>query len=219
VKRAAFRRRKAAAPAPGAPVPAKKPRKPAKPFDVAAALAFIDARLAEPPPPEKRLKAGRVRPAVQRVEGVGSLVLRCVLPLDDAPTENRLIELGRIGPWSLESLKKRVLKRMLAQVGARAATPLPGRAMVRMVRFTHTAQDYDTGWTKIPLDRLQRGRRTRPQELSPEVWARMVEKMGPAELGYIRGDSRHEIDLAAWSETVPPGKGCVLVEVWTGRAT
>jgi hypothetical protein len=215
VKRAAFRRRKAAAPSGAAAT--KRPKKPAKAFDVAAAIAFVDARLAEPPPPEKRLKAGRVRPGVRRVEGAGACILRCVLPLEDAPTANRLIELGRIGPWALAKLKKRVLSRMLLQVRARAAKPLQGRAMVRMVRFTHTAQDYDTSWTKIPLDRLQVGKRERPEHLTAEQWSSVQAQLGLAELGYIRGDSQHEIDLAAWSEPAPPGRGCVLVEVWTGR--
>ncbi|XXX79117.1 hypothetical protein WMF30_10120 [Sorangium sp. So ce134] len=216
MRRAAFRQRKAAA-AQGAPAPAKKPRKPTKSFDAAAALAFVDARLAEPPPPEKKLKGGRVRPAVERVEGVGSLVLRCVLPLDDAPTTNRLVELGRVGPWALKKLKERVLKRMLDQVGARAAAPLPGRPMVRIVRFSGRVKDYDTGFTKIPLDRLQVGRRKRPEHFTKEAWAAIERQMGPAELGYLRGDSNGEIDLAAWVETAPPGNGCVLVEVWTGR--
>jgi hypothetical protein len=213
MRRAAFRRRATT----GEPAAAKKPRKPAKAFDVAAALAFVDQRLAEPPPPEKKLKGGRVQPAVERVEGVGSLVLRCVLPLEDAPTTNRLVEMGRFGTWALKKLKARVLKRMLEQIGARAAAPLTGRPMVRIVRFSGRVKDYDTGFTKVPLDRLQIGKRKRPDHLSPDVWARMQEQMGPAELGYLRGDSQGEIDLAAWVESAPPGKGCVLVEVWTGR--
>jgi hypothetical protein len=177
-----------------------------KSFDASVAMGFALAALDAPPPSK-----------VTRVEAVGELVGRWVLPLEDAPAANRLIELGRIGQWALAALKSRVRKRMLDQSGGRRApVPLSGRPHVRFVIFSSGREDYDRSRTKIPVDRLQPGRRKRPKAMPEHLWARLKDQLPPVDLNWIRDDTRDAIDLATWQEPAPPGKGCVLVELYRG---
>jgi hypothetical protein len=179
---------------------------PRKSFDASVAMGFALAALDAPPPPK-----------VTRAEAVGEFVARWVLPLEDAPTANRLIELGRIGQWALAALKKRVRKLMLDQSGGRRApVPLGGRPHVRFVVFSSGREDYDRSRTKIPIDRLQPGRRKKPKAMPEHLWARLKDQLPPVDLNWIRDDTRDAIDLATWQEPAPPGKGCVLVELYRG---
>lgn len=196
-----FRRKPAAAP--------KKPRPAPKPFNLSASIALVRATLAAPP---KRTTIAR-RPAV------GSLLAWWVLPLWCAPTSNVQLKMSRHAPFAVEQLKRRVLSTMLNQAGgSRAASPLPGRPHVRVVVFTSGRPDYDTGRTKLILDRLQRGRHARPANIALEQWREIEPTMRPRELGWLRDDTVEAIDLATWQEPAPPGSGCVLVELYSGEA-
>lgn len=186
-----------------------KPRKlpsPKQAFDPVAAMVFARTALGLPP-----------ASTVTRVWAVGEFAAGWVLPLEDAPTTNRLIELGRAGTWALAALKKRVRKRMLDQSGGRRAQePLPGRPHVRIVIFSSGRQDYDRSRTKIILDRLQPGSRRRPDGMPEHLWERLRAHQPPVDLNWIRDDTVEAIDLATWQEPAPPGHGCVLVEIYTG---
>lgn len=162
---------------------AKKPRKPDPPFNVAAALARADLVLSLPPEHAR----------IERRAGVGALVVRFVLPLRLCPGTNAYAELER---WQRDKLKEAALVTMRAQQYRRPA-PLPGRPMVRCVRFSVRAPDRESGWCKVPVDRL-------------------TTKHGG--LGFISDDRDEAIDLRVWWEPVAPGRGLVLVEVWTGAA-
>lgn len=198
-----FRKTAATAKAP------KKPKAPLKPFDAQSALEMALATLAAPPK----------RADTERREPVGDIVARWILPLSCAPTANRMIELGRIDVWTLEAAKNRVRKLMLLQSGGRRAkAPLPGRPHVRVVVFSHNIQDYDQARTKFIVDRLQRGEKKKPKKMPDHVWALAKDKMPPVDLNWIAGDRRDQIDLATWPEACAPGKGCVLVELYTGAA-
>lgn len=190
--------------APKKPKPAKKLFEPRAAFDRACQI------LAEPPR----------RPDTPRRDPVGDFIARWILPLDDAPTTNRMIEMGRLGTWALAAAKKRVRTRMLHQCGGRRPRePLSGRPHVRVIVFSHNVQDYDQGRTKFIVDRLQIGQRRKPKEMPDALWTRIKEAAPPVDLGWIAGDRRDQIDLATWSEACAPGEGCVLVELYTGEAT
>lgn len=206
-----FRRRPRVAvakPRPGGA--AKRAPKPKQPFDPGAAWATAQAILAAPPH----------KPNIVRRESVGALVARWLLPLDCAPTTNAQIKMARNSPWVLDALKKRVLVRMLRQSGGkRAPAPLAGRPHVRVVIFSSGREDYDRSRTKIIVDRLQRGHRQRPSIIPLAQWRKAEAELPPLELGWLAGDGVKDIDLATWQETCAPGKGCVLVELYTGETT
>ena len=203
MSRAAFRRRKAAAP--GAPAPVKKPRKPAKAFDMQAASEMVQSTLAAPPAHER----------VQRRAPDGELVARWLLPLDMAPGVNSLN--GRTG-WQKGAARSRCIKEMLRQVGGvRPAAPLSGRPHVRVVRFSSVEPDGDNAFSKLPLDALLVDKPKRPKGMPEVIWHQVRPTLKPKKLCYLVDDSPKHIDLFVGWEPAPPGKGCVLVEVWTGR--
>ncbi len=188
---------------------AKKPVKPKKrkqAFDHAAALAMTQAILAAPP----------AKAHIVRRDAVGALLLQMIFPLEDAPTGNMQLKMSRNAPWQYDKLKRRVLARMLRQAGGRRREPLPGRPHIRAVVFSSGREDYDRGRTKVILDRLQCGRRVRPDEIPLEQWRKLEPTLPPLELGWLQDDTVDAIDLATWQEVAPRGKGCVLVEVYTG---
>lgn len=204
MRRAAFRRRKAPA-APGAAAPVKKPKKPAKAFDLEAARATVEAILSAPPAHER----------VQRRAPEGQLVARWILPLELAPGVNSLN--GRTG-WQKGAARARCIKEMLRQVGnVRPAAPLSGRPHVRVVRFSSVEPDGDNAFSKLPLDALLVDRPKRPKGMNEQMWALVKPTLKPKKLCYLVDDSPKHIDLFVGWEPAQPGKGCVLVEVWTGR--
>lgn len=183
----------------------KKPRPAPKPFDVAARLEETIAALAAPAPE-----------GITRVAPVGDIVHQWVLPLEVCPGINGQ---RHMHGWQMEKLKKACLGMMLAQQGGRRApTPLPGRPMARCVRRSSNRPDRDQAFSKIPIDRLCVGRRRRPKNVPADVWAEMERQMGPADLGWLVDDKEKNLDLATWWEPAPPGKGCVLVELYTGAS-
>lgn len=207
MRRAAFRRRKAPVAA-GAAAPAKKPKPPAKPFDIVAAWATARATLATP----------STHPRVRRREPEGRFVAGWVLPLDMVPGVNSLN--GRTG-WQKGAARDRVRKEMLRQSSQqRPGAPLSGRPFVRVIRFSSVEPDGDQAFSKLPVDALLVDRPKKPKDMPKEMWAqiRHTVKPKPKKLGYLVDDKPACIDLFVGWEPAPPGKGCVLVEVWTGRA-
>lgn len=163
---------------------AKKPRKAKAPFIPANALAFADAVLSAPP------KLAHI----ERKPGIGVCVARWVLPLHLCPGVNVLAEMPN---WKRAKVKEAALGLMWMQSGGkRAVEPLPGRPMVRCVRFSSVEPDDNNSHSKVPVDRLT------------------VRNGG---LGYLVDDKPRNMRLATWWEPAPPGRGCVLVEVWTGE--
>jgi hypothetical protein len=176
------------------------------PFDPAAALRLAREVLAAPP----------ARAHIVRPDGVGELVRTWVLPLDLCPALNALAEMEG---WARQRVKKNALALMLAQSGGRCAPgPLPGRPTVRALRLSSVEPDRDSGWPKVPVDRLCIGKRTRPRNVLPEVWRALAPRMPPVGLGWLRDDRPSALDLRAWWEPAPPGQGLVFVELWTGDA-
>jgi hypothetical protein len=190
----------------GADVP-KRVKRPARAFDIEAARATVEAILAAPPANER----------VQRRAPDGQLVARWLLPLDMAPGVNSLN--GRSG-WQKGAARARCIKEMLRQVGGkRPAAPLSGRPHVRVIRFSSVEPDGDNAFSKLPLDALLIDRPKRPKGMHEVMWALVKPKLKPKKLCYLVDDSPKHIDLFVGWEPAPPGRGCVLVEVWTGRAT
>lgn len=189
---------------------AKMPkRKRAKPFVIADARAMAAAILAAP----------IAKPHIERPSpSAGSFVGSWVLPLESCPRLNALAEMPN---WARKKLKTAALKTMLVQCGLRRApAPLPGRPVVRAVRFSSVEPDRDSSWTKIGVDRLCVGKRARPKSmasLTAAQWKEAQAKMGPVGLGYLADDKPSVLDLQAWWEPCAPGHGCVYIELWTGE--
>jgi hypothetical protein len=177
------------------------------PFDAAAARRLAGAVLAAPPQ----------CPHIVRPDPVGDIVRTWVLPLELCPTLNALAEMES---WARRRVKEDALAVMLRQSAMRCApAPLPGRPVVRALRLSSVEPDRDSGWPKVPVDRLCIGKRKRPPRVSVEVWRALVAKMPPVGLGWLRDDRPRALDLRAWWEPAPPGEGCVYVELWTGAET
>jgi hypothetical protein len=121
--------------------------------------------------------------------------------------------------WARQRVKKSALALMLAQSGGRCApAPLSGRPMARALRLSSVEPDRDSGWPKVPVDRLCVGKRQKPKHLRPEVWRALASRMPPVGLGWLRDDRPSALDLRAWWEPAPPGQGLVYLELWTGDA-
>jgi hypothetical protein len=119
--------------------------------------------------------------------------------------------------WARARFKKAALAVMVAQSGGRwAPSPLPGRPTVRALRLSSVEPDRDSGWPKVPVDRLCIGKRKRPRNVRPDVWRALVAQMPPVGLGWLRDDRPSALDLRAWWEPAPPGEGLVYLELWTG---
>jgi hypothetical protein len=164
-------------------LPRPKVRPPVDAAWIADALNRADAILAAPP----------ARSHVVRVKPVGALVQRFVLPLELVAPQNRTRH-GK--PWILGKLKEDVGLLMLRQAGFRKQSrALPGRPMVRCVRFSSVEPDkYNDGF-KFAIDRL--------------CW-------GPNRLGYLRDDRPADADVHQLWEYAPPKQGFGLVEVFSG---
>ena len=84
------------------------------------------------------------------------LVARFFLPLELCPTANALGEMER---WKKGKLKKEALNFMLLQYMKNRNLwplnkPLPGKPLIRAIRFSSRAPDPESGWSKIVIDRL-----------------------------------------------------------------
>jgi hypothetical protein len=145
-----------------------------------AQRARASTLLSEPP----------ARPHIVRVAPVGRLVAQFALPLELIQPQNRT---RHAQPWKLAKLKSQCKLVMVAQWGRRRSEPLPGRPMVRCIRFSSVEPDkYNDGF-KIAVDRL-------------------------VELKFIADDAPSVCDLHQWWEYAPPKNGFGVVEVWTGAA-
>lgn len=181
----------------------KKPKAPKPPFDPAAALRFAWETLELPP-----TKPHIVRPPAP----VSKLVGMWALPLELCVGVNVLAELPH---WKKGQLKAAIEALMIAQSGGkRASATLPGRPVARVIRFSSVESDKDNGFSKLPIDRLCVGRLIRPQKVSEELWERMKPTLQPPGLWFLRDDKPSALDLRAWWEPAPPGKGCVYVELY-----
>lgn len=185
----------------------RRPRKLKPPFDAAAALAMVLNIRSRPPANER----------VKRVEPVGSLVARWILPLDLAPTGNVYSERGK---RALGGIKDRCRKEMLRQIGGvRPDTPLPGRPMVIVTRFSSSEPDVTAAHSKVPVDALCIDSPKRPEKMPEHIWAQIRPKLPRKKLGYLVDDAPKFADVRECWEPVAPGKGCVVIELWTGEKT
>lgn len=152
-------------------------------LDASKALRFASATLREPP-----------RHAhIERTEPVGKFVVRFVLPLDWCPPLNRFSEMPG---WKRKQLKDNVLWHMTARQGMRRqASPLPGRPLVRAIRFSSADNDEHNGWTKIGVDRLTGNH---------------------GGLNYLVDDRPKCLRLKQWWEPAPRGEGFCYFELWSG---
>lgn len=128
------------------------------------------------------------RANIQRVEPVGKLVERFVLPLSYCQPQNRTH--GKT--WMLAKLKRQCLGVMFPQLEVRRTSPLPGRPQVLCVRFSSVEPDKYNDSFKVAVDRLK-------------------------ELHLIVDDSPRYVDLHQWWEPAPPKLGSCLIEVWSGQ--
>jgi hypothetical protein len=173
-------------------------------FDPSAARRQALQVLAEPP----------AQPHIVRPEPAGLLVASWVLPLELCPALNALAEMQS---WARQRVKKNALAVMLAQSDGRCApAPLEGRPIVRALRLSSVEPDRDSGWPKVPVDRLCLGKRRRPPNLRSDVWRALAPRMAPVGLGWLRDDRPSALDLRAWWEPAPPGHELVYLELWTG---
>jgi hypothetical protein len=83
--------------------------------------------------------------------------------------------------------------------------PLPGRPMVRAIRFSSVEPDATASWFKTPIDVMLPPRKR---------GAKFV-----AGLGLLRDDRPSALELRSWWERVPKGRGFCVVELWSGEAT
>lgn len=162
-----------------------------KRFDEKAAREFVKTTLARP----------AASALIERHSGEGRQVATFALPLELCPPQNPY---SATAAWKLAKLKTGALAMMLRQHGGPAKAPLPGRPRVLAVRFSSVAPDAESGWCKIPVDRLCMSRPGRRGQV----------RRG---LGLLRDDRPALLDLRAWWEPAPPGHGCVWLEVWTGK--
>lgn len=167
----------------------QRPKRPPPRFSIADCMAFASAALLVPP----------ARPHIVRAAPVGKAIWQCVLPLEFCPP----INVFKDQPvWMRTKNRRRCRQMMLAQHGIhcqevlRRTEPLPGRPMVRAIRFSSVECDAHNGWTKIPIDRL-------------------TGKHGG--LGFLVDDRPTCVDLHPWWEPAPRGRGFCLIEVWSGE--
>lgn len=163
------------------------------------------------------LSGPTARPWIERVPGIGRLVARFVLPLNLATTANA--NRHRAG-WSMAKERAAVLSRMAGQLTPQLdltgwtccangrglvpcrREPLPGRPMLRCIRFSSVEADSTAAWWKVPCDVL----------LAPRKRAGKT----VAGLGLLRDDRPSALDVRAWWEYAPRGHGFALIEIWTG---
>lgn len=168
-----------------------KPRRAKPDFSIPVALERAD-----------RIMGGPHAGHTPRIEGRGALVHRFVLPLELAQPQNRTRQ-GQ--QWALASLKAKVFKMLWLQHPTVRPEPLPGRPMVRLVRFSTVEPDALADWGKMAVDCLCLPR-------PPKVPGGR-KKLG---LGLLRDDAPRFVEIVTWWEKAKQGEGLALIEVWTG---
>ena len=186
-----------------------KRREPRK-LDREACLEFADEVLAGPPPEEW----------TGRVDAVGELVCRLVLPLELAPNADAT---RHARPWIMAQLRTNCIAALREQLAehypdlvhevfrwgklhVEAKRELPGRPMVRSIRFTSTEPDVGSNGGKTPIDCL----------LPPKTRkykGKLIQVQG---IGLLHDDAPKHCEQVHWSEEAPPRKGFQLIEIWTG---
>lgn len=155
-------------------------------------VAWVAARINQA---QATLRAPPVHAHIERSLAVGAPVALFVLPLELCLPLNRFAELAG---YARKRIKDAALLLMLAQRRfERARAPLPGRPFLRAVRFSSVEVDRDSGWCKVPVDRLTAAN---------------------GGLGLIRDDKPSALRLEAWWEPAPRGQGFVLLDLYTGAA-
>lgn len=124
---------------------------------------------------------------IVRIEPVGAMIASFCLPLELVQPQNRTH--GKT--WMLGKLKGECKLVMLAQYRERRTAPLPGRPMVRCIRFSSVEPDkYNDGF-KVAVDRL-------------------------VELKLLVDDKPACVDLHQTWEYAAPKSGFGLIEVFAG---
>ncbi len=155
-------------------------------FNAHEVLAMATDVLSRPP----------AKPHIVRVPGQGRLLRRFALPLELCPTTNST----RHAPvWMLAKTKTDIWTVMITQTQGRTRNaPLPGRPMLRCIRFSsHEPDAYGDGF-KMAIDRLM---------------------VGEKRLGYLRDDRPSDCHIVQWWEKAPKRKGFAVLEIWTGVET
>ncbi len=170
----------------------------AAPFSPSTLLRRADVILALPP----------AAPHIRRVDGVGFVVQRFVLPLELCRPQNRT---RHAQPWMMGKLKRDVFACLAAQAGPYARLePLEGRPMVRCIRFSSVEPDAMNDGFKVALDTLC-------VSPPPVTKTGKLRKRAPAmRLGFFQDDAPRFIDLHSWWERAPKGEGFGLIEIWSG---
>jgi hypothetical protein len=161
-------------------------RSPRPPFSIADCLRHADETLANP----------QRWPYVRRIEPVGELVARFVVPLAYCLTSNQRMRGGIKQRYLEADLKRRCYEFMRMQNGGRnAERPLDGRPQLICIRFSSRLIDATSDWTKLPADRL------------------LIGKHG---LGFLVDDSPRYLDIGVSQEFASPGRGFGLMSLFRG---
>lgn len=188
---------------------ARKRRKAPAEFSIPGALALAD-----------EIFAGPCAGFLPRVPGRGALVQRFVLPLDLCKTTNALLSMMQSRPkegkraftpaMQSKALEEKVFRMMWLQHPNVRNAPLPGRPMLRIVRFSSVEPDDAADGMKLARDLLRIPR--------PPAWSNRHSKIcgGRKGFGFLIDDAPRFVDTARWWEKTPPGKGFGLLEIWTG---
>lgn len=185
-----------------------------KPFDIPAALQRADA-----------VMAGPHFGIAPRVPGKGNLVHRFVLPLELCKTTNSLISMlvggSRMPPRpgqrqftgaaQMAALEKKIWDMMYLQHPFVRADPLPGRPMLRIVRFSSKEHDEAADGTKLARDLLRRP--------IPPKWDEKKRELKPGRkgFGFLVDDAQQFVETVRFWEKVSPGNGLGLIEIWSGQ--
>lgn len=111
------------------------------------------------------------------------------LELEEAPLLNRFMNMH----WAARhSLKKRISKKLLVQIGFRKGGPLPGRPKLWVLRRSTKRPDQDSAGTKLWLDEL-------------------------VKLGWLKDDSPDHVEVVSQWEKAKRGDGGVIVHIFSGE--
>jgi hypothetical protein len=185
-------KRKGQLPLPGAPLCPRR-GKTMPTLATSELLRWTGLVLSVPPP-----AAWIVRP-----EPRGRLVARFVLPLSLCRNRNAATVPG----WQRAKDRAAILSLLKAQLRTQAywrtrALPLPGRPFLRAIRFSSVESDPSSDGAKVPIDCLCPSRKRA---------GKVIEG-----LGLIAGDRGSQLERDEHYEPAPPGKGCLLIELWDG---
>lgn len=137
-----------------------------------------------------------------RVDGRGQLVHAFVFPLALCQNENSH---SHGSGWRHAKRKDELWDVMRKQCSTVRPSPLPGRPMVRQVRFSSVEPDVAGEGFKTAIDFL------RVPVLPKKPGGRF--KRG---LGFLVDDAPKFVERVAWWERVAPKQGFALLEIYTG---